>query len=46
MLRLKENAEGLAERMQLDGCYIIKISLPYDVSSAMIHTRYKDLKYI
>lgn len=46
ILRLRENADSLSERMQLDGCYVIKSNLPNDVSSAMIHSRYKDLKYV
>lgn len=46
VIRLKENEEGLTDRTQLDGCYVIKSNLSSEVSTEIIHSRYKDLKYV
>jgi transposase len=43
---LKEDKESLSEKMQLDGCYVIKSNLPEEVSKEVVHERYKDLKYV
>ena len=45
ILEIKEDLEKLAEASKLDGCYVIKSKLP-KVEKEIIHTRYKDLKFV
>lgn len=42
-LELREDAAALAEEAKLDGCYVIKSDLPKEITSQVIHDRYKDL---
>jgi hypothetical protein len=36
----------LSELAMLDGCYVIKSNLPYDIDKSTIHNRYKDLAQV
>jgi hypothetical protein len=45
ILEIKEDLEKLAEVSKLDGCYVIKSNLP-KVEKEIIHSRYKDLKFV
>jgi hypothetical protein len=45
-LELREDAAALAEESKLDGCYVIKSDLPKEVTSQVIHDRYKDLAQV
>ena len=46
ILELREDAAALAEEAKLDGCYVIKSDLPKEVTSQLIHDRYKDLAQV
>jgi transposase len=45
-LELREDAAALAEEAKLDGCYVIKSDLPKEVTSQILHDRYKDLAHV
>jgi len=45
-LELSEDAAALAEEAKLDGCYVIKSDLPKEITSQVIHDRYKDLAQV
>ena len=45
-LELREDAAALAEEANLDGCYVIKSDLPKEITSQVIHDRYKDLAQV
>ena len=45
-LELREDAATLAEEAKLDGCYVIKSDLPKEITSQVIHDRYKDLAQV
>lgn len=45
-VELREDAAALAEEAKLDGCYVIKSDLPKEITSQLIHDRYKDLAQV
>ena len=45
-LELSEDVAALAEEAKLDGCYVIKSDLPKEITSQVIHDRYKDLAQV
>ncbi len=45
-VQLKEDTDALAEEARLDGCYVIKSSLPGEVDKQIIHDRYKELAQV
>jgi transposase len=45
-LELIEDVAALINEAKLDGCYVIKSDLPKEITSQVIHDRYKDLAQV